>query len=1173
MKRIFLVLTLILICTVLNARALKVGIYENKPLVYIDDKKEPKGLFVDVLTHIAEKENWEIEYVYQSWADCLRLLEKDSIDILVDIAYTEKRTEIFDYNKENVFVNWGIVYVNDQSISTMLDLNRKTIAGVKDDLYFEELILLLKKFDVVFEHIYVNEYAEGLKMLEDKKVDAAVVNRLFGSLNESNYQIQKSEIIFRPSELRYASPKYKMQSVLTTIDYYIKEMKQDENSIYYQSINEHISGVKSVSKNHNHKISEKFLIITLSITSFVLFVLFIYLLLKRKGKLSIYQHIKEINENYPYPWLIYNNDKEVIKTNQSFKQHFNFIEEINHFNLNDLTEQYNELTNLSDTAFRTIKIKHPLIKQDLSVLIVKVHNLDNHYQLYFLDNISLINTLSDCASDNNLLNDVFTNLPDIHLLFNEDGTILKVNNLFLDLINENDNHNILPNNIIDLFNPGIITQVKNHFSKNRLPFVCDTDLTINSHKNNHVKIIVNNFINNMESYYVLTISNLNKQGFDFNSIKKMIKDIPYPVLIAQNSSTILFVNSMFCDLFGINSEDVLDKKIHDLFSNNTEQTWINQDYIWSEVNVKVQDSTIKLLQIFKMEIPIDTLRKISVLIFRETLDFELSLKQYLYQLKQYDKILAANSDFIIMLNLKNEVLYVSTSLNMIKGFENVKITNNAEILKQICSAEDYNMFSEILFCNNSNMLENNTRIRLTDLNKNDRYFEIVNHRTEILSNSIRIILLHEVSQYQNEIQMMNKQITELHDLLDHMNDMLICVNQNGDILYSNLYFSEKSGLRKEEIIGKRIFELINISNHEVISNELLMSSEFNKSLMIHDCRIEFINSEKRFIEHMSVSLTKFKDKDGKTFILVMIKDLSYIIKMQKELLKLKNLEILQKSSLHIANDFNNILTAIMGHIALLKLSPDIPASMLDRIKKAEEASIKAKELTQKIFPLEHKSHLKRDYFSISLLLEQIEFKKPDNIQFKFDIPDGLSPVYVEKEMTISAISKILENAYESMPAGGIISIVVKETEMLNKNIYSLIPGNYISIKICDKGNGIDSLYLEKVYEPYFSLKNKEGLGLTQAFHQLITQNAYTKLTSVLHEGTCVEIFLPQRPASQHIIEPDKHFDKTIKILFMDDEQLVLDIALEYLNKLGFQVVLVRMGKRLCRYYPKIINLM
>lgn len=117
-------------------RILRVGIYQFKPLAFLDDEGNAQGLYVDILEEIARAEGWEILYVPGTWTECLRRLEQGEIDLLVAIAYSPERDQLYDFNEETLFTNWGQLYVApDSDIESILDLRDKAVAGVTEDIY------------------------------------------------------------------------------------------------------------------------------------------------------------------------------------------------------------------------------------------------------------------------------------------------------------------------------------------------------------------------------------------------------------------------------------------------------------------------------------------------------------------------------------------------------------------------------------------------------------------------------------------------------------------------------------------------------------------------------------------------------------------------------------------------------------------------------------------------------------------------------------------------------------------------------------------------------------------------------------------------------------------------------------------------------------------------------
>lgn len=201
-------------------------------MVFVENK-EAKGFFIDILEYIADKEGWKVEYVYDSFPNLLEKLERGELDLVVDVAYTEERAKMFNFNRENVFTNWGVV-VAKEKIDSILRLNGLKVAGVKNDVYTEELKKLVDEFNINCQILEIKgDYEDVIEEIANRRVDAGAVSRIYASLYAKNYGLTEGELVFSPVDLKFAG---KDEAVLEKIDEHLIALKSDHNSIYYQSL-------------------------------------------------------------------------------------------------------------------------------------------------------------------------------------------------------------------------------------------------------------------------------------------------------------------------------------------------------------------------------------------------------------------------------------------------------------------------------------------------------------------------------------------------------------------------------------------------------------------------------------------------------------------------------------------------------------------------------------------------------------------------------------------------------------------------------------------------------------------------------------------------------------------------------------------------------------------------
>lgn len=241
MRRYFPIIFLIIFLAAVPSggagEVIRVGVYENVPLSYLDNSGQARGFFIDLLDHIAEQEGWQVVHVPGSWPQCLENLQKGKIDLLGVIAHSPERARIFDYSYESVFTDWGQVYTKPRGrVESLIDLQGKKIAVLKDDIYYRNLRKMLDQFEVKSRFIEAFENEDVLGLVEIGKCDVGLVNQSYGFHHESRYQIAKTPIILSPQRLFWATPKNRSRELLFRLDRHMKRLKGAENSFYFRSL-------------------------------------------------------------------------------------------------------------------------------------------------------------------------------------------------------------------------------------------------------------------------------------------------------------------------------------------------------------------------------------------------------------------------------------------------------------------------------------------------------------------------------------------------------------------------------------------------------------------------------------------------------------------------------------------------------------------------------------------------------------------------------------------------------------------------------------------------------------------------------------------------------------------------------------------------------------------------
>jgi PAS domain S-box-containing protein len=232
-----------------NPLLVRVGAYENHPKIYTDKNGNIMGIFPELLGYVARQEGWILEYVPGTWSECLERLEKKEIDIMVDVAVSEERADKYDFSNETVLINWGTVYTTpDFEVESFLDLQDKKVAVMTGSIHTVGpggIKQLADQFDIDCSFIGVDDYRKVFQLLDEKTVDAGVVNRIYGTLFEKDFNVRKTPIVFNPRQLKFAFPKdlHHGKRLAERIDYHLGELKKLPGSVYHRAMNVYLSGL------------------------------------------------------------------------------------------------------------------------------------------------------------------------------------------------------------------------------------------------------------------------------------------------------------------------------------------------------------------------------------------------------------------------------------------------------------------------------------------------------------------------------------------------------------------------------------------------------------------------------------------------------------------------------------------------------------------------------------------------------------------------------------------------------------------------------------------------------------------------------------------------------------------------------------------------------------------
>ncbi len=394
-----------------------------------------------------------------------------------------------------------------------------------------------------------------------------------------------------------------------------------------------------------------------------------------------------------------------------------------------------------------------------------------------------------------------------------------------------------------------------------------------------------------------------------------------------------------------------------------------------------------------------------------------------------------------------------------------------------------------------------------------------------------------------------------------MSESVITTDVAGIVQFMNPAAAALTGWPESEACGHAVAEVCRLENGRTAEGVDVPVARVARGDVVADLppqtRLVTRANQRRQIEGCCAPIHAV---DSKVIGAVLVlRDVTEQERLEQELVRATRLESVGVLAGGIAHDFNNILTAVMGNLTLaqLDIAGDTPAA--SSLRSAEKAALRARDLTQQLLTFAKGGEPVRAAVQLDAIVREMTSFALHGSQVKaaFDLAPDLWPADADKGQIGRVVQNIVINAVQAMRHGGTLRIMARNDTLDSNSVPGLAPGQYIQIAISDTGEGIRPEHVARIFDPYFTTKQTgTGLGLAAVYSIVKKHGGHIDVESQVGQGTTFRIWLPallgKVPGSESR-PPWTPGRLSGRVLFMDDEKIIRDLATTLLKRFGLEV--------------------
>ena len=462
----------------------------------------------------------------------------------------------------------------------------------------------------------------------------------------------------------------------------------------------------------------------------------------------------------------------------------------------------------------------------------------------------------------------------------------------------------------------------------------------------------------------------------------------------------------------------------------------------------------------------------------------------------------------------------------------------------------------------------------------DQYFDIL--RFPLLNEAGDIIAVGGIANDRTEQILARTALRESEDqfraLIESAPDAVLIASKSGRIILANRQAENLFSYNKGELLKMSLLDLLPDIKMGIGDDAMTEDGEGQ----VDSALVSMVVTDSAGSTHpVEVAVSSAETAAGRT-VTCLVRDVSDRTQLEAQLRQSQKMDAIGKLTGGMAHDFNNLLGVIMGNLDLASRKLDADHPILKRLDTAHKAAERGADLTKRMLAVARRQPLQPKPTNIGSTIKELADILPrtlgPDIEMEYDIKDNLPNVLVDPSGLENVFLNLAINSRDAMPNGGKFYITTEVLHLSPTHPLAqhedMHPGPYVQIAITDTGEGMTKDTLARVFEPFFTTKERgkgTGLGLAMIYGFVKQSEGGIRISSEVGVGTTIDIFLPVSEAKAEIrssttIDRGALFStaNAEKVLVVDDESELLEVAVNYLEEMGFEVLAATDGLQALR---------